>query len=267
MAFFMRRLFILILTACLGLTSFSQDCSDQVDCPFKDGEQLCYELSYNWGFIWATAGRVIFSVRDTTIEEADCWNFRGYGTSLKHWDWFYKVRSAYSSIANDQLEPFYFSRIGQEGSNLYNNEYEISDSEALLQYLDAQGIQKKRSISIPDCSHDVMTAIYYCRSIPFEELQPQDTIPLNLLLDGAIHNSYVRYVGKQKWSHPKTNKTYDCIKFKPRLIAGTVFSEGENMIVYVTDDEHRVPVYVETDLVVGKAKVFLLPEKSEWVDP
>jgi hypothetical protein len=43
----------------------------------------------------------------------------------------------------------------------------------------------------------------------------------------------------------------DCIKFKPLLIAGTIFSGGEEMTVWVTDDERKIPVYIKTPIVVG----------------
>jgi hypothetical protein len=81
-----------------------------------------------------------------------------------------------------------------------------------------------------------------------------------LFVDGASHPSYLRYLGKEKWTDERDGKSYNCIKFSPLLIEGTVFKEGENMVVYVTDDHRKLPVYIETELVVGKAKVFLLKD-------
>ncbi|NNE55488.1 MAG: DUF3108 domain-containing protein [Flavobacteriales bacterium] len=255
-----KSLFIAFLF--LPILSSAQDCSEELLVPFYDGEELTYELSYNWGFLWAHAGRVNFTVTDTVYDSKPAWSFESYGTSLRHWDWFYKVRSRYASVATKTLESLEFSRIGQEGSNFYNREYSFSQNVAQMYYLDDDGARRSKKIQCPPCSHDVLTAIYYCRSIPFDLYVEDDLISLNLVLDGALHRSHLRYVGKESWQNPNTDIIYDCIKFKPKLIAGTVFSEGENMTVYVTDDDKRIPVYIETELVVGKAKVFLIENEE-----
>ena len=66
---------------------------------------------------------------------------------------------------------------------------------------------------------------------------------------------------KTNWRAPsKTGEKRECWVFKPLLIEGTVFKEGENMTVYVSKDEKKIPIYIETDLVVGKAKVFLIDQ-------
>ena len=38
---------------------------------------------------------------------------------------------------------------------------------------------------------------------------------------------------------------------------GTIFKEGDAMTVWVTDDENRVPVKVETPILIGTVKVYL----------
>ena len=66
---------------------------------------------------------------------------------------------------------------------------------------------------------------------------------------------YIEYLGKCQL---KTSYgTYQTIKFRPKLLEGTIFKGGDQMIVYVTDDENKIPVYVETPILVGKIKVFL----------
>lgn len=252
---------LLILCTSSALSSFAQslayDCSLQNDFNLK-GEKISYELIYNWGLIWAEAGKVDFSVRDTLVNGKTCYRLKGYGTSYQNWDWFYKVRSNYESLTNDQLRPVWFRRKGREGSHYYNTLYSIKGNEADFVSIDKKGKVSQKKISLADCSFDVISAIYYCRTIDFSGLKINETIPLNLFLDGESHESYLRYLGKTKWKDERNGKEYNCIKFSPLLIEGTVFKEGENMVVYVTDDSRKLPVYIETELVVGKAKVFLI---------
>ena len=47
---------------------------------------------------------------------------------------------------------------------------------------------------------------------------------------------------------------FRCIKFAPLLIEGTIFSAGSGMTVYVTDDKNRVPLLIETPILVGSIR-------------
>jgi hypothetical protein len=47
---------------------------------------------------------------------------------------------------------------------------------------------------------------------------------------------------------------FRCIVFSPLLIEGTIFNAGDGMTVYVTDDQNRVPLLIETPILVGSIK-------------
>ena len=67
---------------------------------------------------------------------------------------------------------------------------------------------------------------------------------------------YVRYMGKE------TIKTrygkFRTIKFKPLLVRGTLFEGGEKMTVWVSDDNNKVPVRIESAIIVGSVKVDMM---------
>ncbi|MFZ6053294.1 DUF3108 domain-containing protein [Halocola ammonii] len=256
----MKRYLLILVLLAAGFAALGQsdsDCPRRGEIPFKEGERLAYELSYNWGLLWVDAGYIIFTVNDTLVDNEKLYNFKAYGSSYRSWDWFYKVRSTYQSWATTDLNSREFHRKGKEGSNFYDREYKMSNDTARYVKVDKKGNVESKVFGLPSCPFDVITAIYYCRTIDFSTFKKGDKIPFNLILDGSYFGSYLRYMGKEKWTDPNTDVEYDCIVFKPYLIEGTVFDNGEKMTVYVTDDEHKIPVYIETELVVGKGKVFL----------
>ena len=59
----------------------------------------------------------------------------------------------------------------------------------------------------------------------------------------------IRYLGKEviKTKYGKFN----AIKFKPLLLKGTIFEGGEHMTVWVTDDDKKIPVLVESPILIG----------------
>jgi hypothetical protein len=109
---------------------------------------------------------------------------------------------------------------------------------------------------VPECVQDVLSAIYYARNINYARYKRGDKIPFNMFLDGEVHNLYVRYLGTEEI---KTRYgTFRAIKFSPLLIKGTIFEGGEKMIVWVTNDANRIPVRIESPIVVGSIKVDMM---------
>lgn len=230
----------------------------QKNLPFKKGEILNYELVYQWGIIWVEAGMATFSVADTVSGGQTYFKFKGYGQSYTHWDWFYKVRSTYESYADANLQSKRFLRYGQEGSRQYNRDYHVKSDSIFYKIADDKKEIRHGSLPTMKDAYDVITAIYHCRTLDFSMMTVESKIPLTFYLDGAYHPSYLRYKGKTIWKDPRDDKEYACYLFKPALIEGTIFKAGENMEVYVTADYRRIPIYIETELSVGKARIFLM---------
>ncbi|MFX9703772.1 DUF3108 domain-containing protein, partial [Acinetobacter baumannii] len=78
----------------------------------------------------------------------------------------------------------------------------------------------------------------------FTKYQIEDKIPFTMYLDNEIYNLYIKYLGKEtiKTKYGKFN----AIKFKPLLVKGTLFSGGEKMTVWVSDDPNHIPLRIES---------------------
>lgn len=240
---------------------FSLSSLGQTSLPFKKGEELKYELVYQWGLIWANAGVATFTVGDTLVEGEQFWHFTGHGKSYPKWDWFYEVDSKYESYSTTNLASLRFKRQGFEGSNVFDRDYHVKADSIYYRITDDDEANERHGVmEYKEDALDVVTAIYYCRALDFSSMTEGEKVPLKFYLDGGYYESYLRYSGEVTWKNPRTNEKIECILFKPSLIKGTIFKEGEHMEVYVTNDSQRIPVYIETDLKVGKAKIYLLED-------
>ncbi len=91
---------------------------------FAAGEKVTYDAVYHWGFIWLHAGEVSFSVQDTSFHGKDSYYFDAHGRSLTSYDWLYKVRDRFQSIAlKEDMSSLWYSRNTKEASYHVNNEY------------------------------------------------------------------------------------------------------------------------------------------------
>jgi len=210
---------------------------------FLPGEKITYRVVYNWNSLWLNAGEVTFSVADGVYGANKVYHVTGEGNTYKSYDWFYKVRDTYESYIDQQtMMPLKFVRNVYEGGyTIYNNVTFEQDKH--------KAISTHGEFNVPDCVQDVLSAVYYSRNIDFSKHKINDTIPINLFLDDSLYHIYIRYLGKEVL---KTQTgTFNCIKFKPLLINGTIFRGGEKMTVWVTDDDNKIPVLVESPIIVG----------------
>lgn len=255
---------MLLVTLVFGMlipfsTVLAQNDCAPVNTTFQAGEELTYTIHYNWGAIWMAAGEAVFSVQQENYRGRQAYHFLGTGTSYPKYDWFFKVRDRYEAWSDtNDLRPLRFIRDSHEGPvDVYNDC--VFDHKRKMAYTGSRGKNgalKLDSVRLPPCSNDVLTAIYLSRCIDFSRYKPNDTIPLTLVLENKVYPVYIRYIGKENLQAGELG-TYRCIKFRPLLIEGTIFTAGEKMTVWVTDDKNRLPLYVETEVLVGSIKVYL----------
>lgn len=253
---FMR---LIIIIFCVGIFSQSKSqCLENIE-PFVIGEKVDYEVFYNWGFIWVNAGEVSFSVKPGHYEGKPVYHFLSEGNSKSNYDWLYKVRDTYESkVSVDQFQPLWFKRDTYEGKFKVDEEYHYIPEKNKVAYTlqDSDNPLIKDTLDIKPCSFDVITMVYYARTLDFSKYNEGDKIPINVLIDGEAHSLYIRYLGTEV-IETREKKKFDCIKFKPLLVEGSIFQGGEDMTVYVTNDKNKIPILVEAKIIVGSIKAYL----------
>lgn len=255
----MKRQLTFFFLAMITISSAQNACT-VVNHTFKENELFSYKILYNWGAIWVAAGEASFGAAKMELNGQPVYHFSGAGTTYPKYDWFYKVNDKYESYADTlTLKPLRFKRDVHEGGSYTNDDYVFNQRKKKVYTASRKNSQpvKYDSLSITSCTNDVMTAIYYTRCINFSSYKIKDTIPVTFVLDGEVFPSYVRYLGTEI-IHSDLLGNVRCIKFRPKLVAGTLFKGGEGMVVWVTDDMNRMPVYVETPIIVGTIKVQLI---------
>lgn len=232
---------------------------------YQSGEEIWYDVKYNWGVIWVDAGEVMFAVEDAKWKGNDAHWFKGYGRSMPKWDWIYNVRDSFDAIGTqEQLKPLYFHRNTKEGSYKVNNKYWFNSEKEVIKtevYNSDDKEEIKKEIPYNYCIWDVLSAIYYARNLNFTSYETDEKIPFNLIVDGKVHNLYVRYLGKEQLEMPDET-VYNTIKFSALLVEGTIFDGGEDMTVWVSDDRNKIPLKVQAKIQVGWVKAFLKSTKG-----
>ncbi len=256
----MRRFIISAIACFVSAISVAQTTSLGTGrLPFAVGEEVSYRAYYNWRFIWLSAGNASFTVKDTVFGGQSAFHFVSKGWSLKDYDWFFKVRDRFESIADKQtLRPYWFLRSTHEGGYKAYNRYEfdyLRNQVNITSYTSERPFRVDNKAIKPG-TFDVLSAIYYCRTINFDGYRVGDSIPITMAIDNDVFDLYIRYLGKEVLKI-RGGAVYSTIKFSVMLVEGTIFKGGEDMTVWVIDDANRIPVMVEAKILIGSVKAVL----------
>lgn len=246
--------FLLILSFCF--CKYNGNAQIYYNKAFNIGEKIEYDIVYNWGFIWLSAGTVTFTLKHNYYKGQLIYHIEASGSSHKSYDWFYKVRDNFQSFADTlNFKPLWALRNTNDGGYKAYENY-IFNEPANKIYSEIRTSEKPTrhdTLKMLAGVKDVLTASYYIRNVDFSKLKINDKIPIWIIIDGKIHPLYIRYLGKESITL-HDNRKFNCLKLAALLIEGTVFKGGEDLIVWVSDDDNHIPVIAEAKIIIGSVK-------------
>jgi hypothetical protein len=257
------KLYCCLIASVILLCSADNSGCKIINKSYKSGESITYKIYYHAGLMNIGAGECTFSNKLEQYNGKPVYHVVGEGKTYKSYDWFYKVRDKYESFIDTTTNlPVKFTRNVNEGG------YKFSEL-ALFNHTMGNVTGTKGTFKISSCCQDVLSTIYWSRNIDYSKHKLEDKIPFKMYIDNQEFEIYVRYLGKEKISTELG--TFNCVKFKPLLIEGTLFKGGEGMVVWATDDWNHIPVRVESPIVVGEIRADLIAAKglrhglSSWI--
>ncbi len=235
--------------------AYTPDCEIE-NTSFASGEKLVYKVYYNWQFVWIPAGEAVFEIKENRFD----YEVKVKGRTYNSYDNFFRVNDYfYSRIDKKTMYPKNFVRIIEEGD--YRKFDSIVFDQANHKAFSINGKTKKvatrKELAYDNCIHDLLSIFYFLRNVNVETFKKGEYIPTNVLLDSGIHPIKVKYDGKEAKKSVKELGTFKTIRVVPDLVVGEVFKEGNKMKIWVTDDANKLPLFIESPLKIGSAKVVL----------
>jgi hypothetical protein len=224
---------------------------------FIRGEKLKFKAYYD-SFITGkvSAGTATLEVKfeDKKIDGRSTYHIVGEGKSKGAFNFFYKVNDLFETYMDEEyLVPWLFIRNTHEGS------YSVDDEVRFNQY-SGNFSSHKANKKMKTGTHDIFSAFFYCRTLDFSNLKIGERFPVNFVLDDSVYISLIEFIGRED---VKTDLgTFHCLKFKPMVATGNVFSQPYPMDIWVSDDKNRIPILAKSAVVVGSVKLELIEYKG-----
>ena len=223
---------------------------------FKTGEKLNFEINY--GFI--TAGTAVMEIAPNyiNVNGREAYDISVVIKSSSSFEWVYRVEDLYKCYLDRQgLFPWRFEQHIREGN--FKKDFEAifdHENQKVKAYTGETEPKKfEGEYDIPMYVHDILSAFYFARTLDYSGMSVGQTIKLENFYNDKVHPLDVKYLGKEEVDVPACE--FRCIKIEPLVVEGGLFKSEGNLIVWLTDDDRKMPVLVKTKVIVGSMDVEL----------
>ncbi|MCD8313800.1 MAG: DUF3108 domain-containing protein [Bacteroidales bacterium] len=222
------------------------------------GEHFTFTVHYSWGIINSDVGVADIDLDTLRLDGRKAFRCKVYGRTWRWYDKIFRVREDFRSwFTVDGLKPLKFTRNTREGkyiaTNTYNYIWEGTEDPFIeADVYSSHSGQRNLELPLNDCTFDLPALFYLARNMDFDNIEPDVQYPMTFAIDDDVYNVYFILKDREQLKIKGLGKI-NTIRFAAKLIAGTVFTGDEDMLIWVTDDDNRVPVYFEAPILVGTA--------------
>ncbi|MEW6409050.1 MAG: DUF3108 domain-containing protein [Nitrospirota bacterium] len=201
-------------------------------------EKLLYDIAWN-GIL---AGTALLEVKSNEKDTSITWKVQ----SLPFWSIFYHVESMAESHLSGNGYPVNYRIRQKEGRYRSNKEVVFEHEKGRAIFFNHLNNTKENHNIPTNGVWDVLSGLYFLRTQPIEVGIP---LYVDIFDSKRLWKVEVQVLRKEKIEIDF--KEIDTIVMKPLLKSEGLFRKTGDIIVWLTDDEKKTPVKIETKIKVG----------------
>lgn len=238
--------------SCVPVISLAED-----SLAYQAGEHLKFTVHYSWGVINSDVGVATVDLDTLRINGEKVFHCAVYGKTVSWYDLLFKVREDFQAwFSADGIVPLKFTRNTREGRyramNTYNYMWDMPEPVIAADVFTSSSGQRYVQLPLDHCTYDLPALFFMARNMDFDAVAPGVRYPMTFAIDDDVYNVYFILLGRET-RKIKGLGTVKTIKFAAKLLAGEVFTGEEDMIIWISDDDNRIPLMFEAPILVGTA--------------
>jgi hypothetical protein len=207
------------------------------------GERLEFRL--RWGVV--PAADALLEVLPT--DEKNVIMFRASAETLAYVGMFYPVKEVIeSTVRLPGAKVQRYTKTGRQGRDKNRDQEVVFDLEkGTAQYRRNEDLRDP--IEVPPDVQDPLSSFYVFRSLPVPE---SGSVALNVSDGKKVVHGVITVIGKETVNTPVG--TFETVIIEPELEGlGGIFkkSPGARILIWITDDERRMPVKLQSEVSIG----------------
>ncbi len=251
---------VLLVALAAGMPALRAQCP-AVNTAFLPGEQVEYDLYFNWKFVWIKVGSAQMGITEDYWQSQPAYRIRLESVTSKKADLFFKMRDTLTCYISRQLEPLYFCKAAEEGKR-------HTVDEAWFSYKDGKSYAHQRrtwykperptqetDYTDDNCIFDMLSILAQARSWNPDDYKVGDKIHFPMTTGRKVEEQTLIYRGKEE-VEANNDVTYRCLVFS-FVEYDKKGKEKEVITFFISDDSNHLPVRLDMYLNFGSAKAFL----------
>jgi len=204
------------------------------------GERMVFDIKY--GFV--TAGEAVLTIPAAdSVGGRRAYRIEVKVNSLPAFSWVYRVEDRYLTFIDvEALVPLRFEQHIREGSYARDFVAEFDQERNIARTTEG-------NYPIPPYVHDIMSAFFYVRALDLGGMNPGDIITLQNFYKDKTFDLGVRLLGRQELEVDAG--TFNTIVVEPLVKEGGLFKSEGRIVVWLSDDEIKLPIRINTKIVIG----------------
>jgi len=230
---------------------------------FQAGEQLTYAVSYKVGFVEPDLATVKFKTINSNVNGIPAYRVTAIAEVDSKWKWFFDMRDEYNTwLDKETLRPVYFKNSIKEGSYRTVSEYfyDWDKMEATTHFKNLKiNEPRERTVPLTNNSFDGVAMFFNMRSKISSTMRPGTTDYINVVMRDKVERLQYKFIGFEERNISGLGR-YRTMKFSCQLTTPDdydSFPDGTEFFVWFSDDQNRIPLYLETPIRVGSVKCYL----------
>ncbi len=246
------------------MVAFTSVCQSQKpeNKSFQSGETLRFKGSYFMSSLWADLAEITINVSDYEADGKMLYFIKATASTYSNYDSFFKIRDIYQSwVSRDEVKPYIFKRNVDEGGYIFSMKYVIKRNSLQAKYeYQKRDLIKTVVIPISENTHDLVSVLYYLRTMNFESMPVNKIILISILVDDKVENLKLTYKGKETIK-TEAFGSISCYKLGVSINNKALVSKETNNI-WLTANSNKIPVLVKAEIPVGSIQLRLSEAKG-----
>ncbi|MGI6073733.1 MAG: DUF3108 domain-containing protein [Fermentimonas sp.] len=258
----MIRKYLSIIISLL-LVMISIDANAQCDITnnaFQSGENIVYDLYFNYGILNARAGSGSLTISDSNYKGKSAYktvmmlNTSGLANSV------YAVRDTLTSYIDMNMRPLLFTKEAHEGKDYTKERQSFSYEGENINVRTIRHMNGKERFdqvfTTQECTYDYLSVLSYVRNLDFDGMSSGDRKYIQFLSGRRAVNMYVNYLGTSTIKANDGNR-YEVINISMTILDDAFENQTDALKASLTNDSNRIPVVIDTQLKVGAVRAVM----------
>lgn len=249
-------IFILSLS---GLQLNAQKCKVQNNV-FQAGETISLDLYFKYGLLYTKAGSSRLTVQNTTYTGKQAYKLTLYAASSGAVEKFFSLKDTITSYVTTDLVPLAFYKDAHEGGDETHEvtTYSYSGNQTTIKAKRTKNGSQRydETLTTTNCIYDYLSVVFYARTLDYSNMKKGDKATVEFMSGKNKMGMEIIYEGTERIK-ANNGKKYSCIKLSLRISDDAFADEEEAMKVYITNDNNRLVVRMDSKLKIGSTRAIL----------